>query len=938
MNNVQNQVIEHVMTQISGDTAVDEGRLDVIIKACAVMVESLSGVKLSSQEVTEIRNELHNRLKIRMKTGTKLVNDHTYKAWYPDERKRGDRRYWNRYSKYMSVKMGFNKNVIDALDANTDEIMDLIGNPKIEGAFSRRGLIIGDVQSGKTATYISLLNKAADAGYHVIILLTGMIEKLRRQTQDRVDNGFSGLASKEFTKDKQSNFVGVGLIDEQISAWAITSTTGDFNKATANKVIGKLDAVNVPVIFVLKKNKSVLEKLEQWLIGFNANKATNVIDDIPMLMIDDEADNASVNTHKPDEDPTAINSCIRRLLKLFTKSSYVAFTATPYANIFIDPDSTDEMRADDLFPRDFIYALEAPSNYVGARNMYTKEGKYSYMLKDNADCENYLPIKHKKGEIPGALPQSLKEAIASFFIANAIRDLRGHNHTHRTMLINISRFIDVQKHICDQVSEYVWDVRRTVELYGSKGQEALEKPDIAFIKAVYEKHLVNLTDVQMNGERRFSWEQIQAVLYRAIAPIEVRTIHGGNAPKNLNYEQYEDGLRLIAVGGLSLSRGLTLEGLCTSYFYRNSKMYDTLMQMGRWFGYRDHYADLCQVWMSKESVQWYAHISKASDELRGKVKKMQDAGATPDEFGLGVRSDNDALIVTALNKMRSASDYERLMYLDGSMVETPYVSLKKDDIEWNLSLLKRWTQKLIDQHYEWEDEKDTVLARRTPQIFGVSKSLIVEFLNQFRVHRLNLRFPKEELLDLIVKDESKNLDEWDVAIINGGARRSENFGGRDIQLVRRAFAIKIPSQGYPAVQMSGKRARLGDVGSAQCGLTKEQKRRIEEEIISEHDIGEISNEKKISFKNADYFSSSVKRRPLLAIFPIRPDEQQGDRLTLEEERYGGIAKDNTFIGISIGIPQTGGKSPIFVKYKVNRVWIREQQELDDEEPSEETEE
>ena len=245
-------------------------------------------------------------------------------------------------------------------------------------SFLYRGLCIGDVQSGKTSTYIGLINKAADAHYRVIILLTGTIEKLRRQTQQRIDEGFIGLDSYAFTLEKDNVQVGVGAIDPNTSGWAVTSTTSDFNAATAKKIVGQLNNISAPVILVLKKNKSVLEKLERWLRFYNANKTTKKID-LPMLLIDDEADNASVNTKKDDE-VTAINKGIRKLLVLFEKANYVGFTATPYANIFIDPDTEKEMLDHDLFPRDFIYALEAPSNYIGARSIFGENAPYAYML------------------------------------------------------------------------------------------------------------------------------------------------------------------------------------------------------------------------------------------------------------------------------------------------------------------------------------------------------------------------------------------------------------------------------------------------------------------------------------------------------------------------------------------------------------------------------
>ncbi len=646
MTHNQEAIISHVLMQIKPDTIVDEATIKGYINVFKLLNP------ITGDEEEEIIRELHAKLSVRMDRGA-CIKEKDHISWYYSAKKDISPTFWDRYRTYLVKNEGFNRDVINALDSSTDEMMDLLGNPNSSMDFSRCGLVIGDVQSGKTSTYTALINKAADADYKIIILLTGTIEKLRRQTQGRLDAGFVGLDSTAFTRDKDSVYIGVGNIDPSVSGWAVTSTSSDFNTNAAKQLNGRLSGIKSPILFVLKKNKSVLEKLEQWLRIYNANPIDGKIHS-PLLLIDDEADNASVNTKKDDDTPTAINAGIRRLLKLFTRSNYVAFTATPYANIFINPDSTDEMLEDDLFPRDFIYALEAPTNYIGARTIFPDNGKHNYMIKNNDDCEFYLPEKHKKDFVPDSeLPLSLREALASFFIANAIRDLRGQQKKHRSMLINISRFIDVQNRICKQVDSYVREIQREVKNYYRTGVDALEHEGISFIKLVYDKHFSLLSDEILDEEQRFTWDEIQLALNDAISPIVVRTVNGGNAPKNLNYDECEEeGLRIIAIGGFSLSRGLTLEGLCTSYFHRNSKMYDTLMQMGRWFGYRPHYADVCQVWMTETSVEWYSYISDASDELRREVRRMRDLDLTPKEFGLGVRSDKDALLVTAINKMR----------------------------------------------------------------------------------------------------------------------------------------------------------------------------------------------------------------------------------------------------------------------------------------------
>lgn len=464
MSENQKHIIDHVSISIDPNATISEDSI-------ANLVDTFSRIyPISKEEKEEVVKSLHSRFEIRMDRGA-VVKEQDHHPWYFSAKKTINNEFWERYVSYLIKEKGFPPGVINSLDAATDEMMDLLGNPTTENDFQRRGLVIGDVQSGKTATYTALINKAADAGYGVIILLTGTIEKLREQTQKRLDEGFIGLDSTAFTQGRNQVFVGVGNYNPKISGWAVTSTVSDFRKSTAQQLIGQLSGISAPVLFVLKKNKSVLESLEQWLRLYNTSGERKISK--PMLLIDDEADNASVNT-KTDEDPTIINSGIRKLLKLFLQANYVGFTATPFANIFIDPDSNQEMLEDDLFPKDFIYALEAPSNYVGARSIFSEDGQHSYMLKSNDDCEEYIPEKHKKDFLFQELSPSLKEAIASFFIANVIRDLRGQEKTHRTMLVNISRFIAVQEQIAKVIDGFVREIQREIKNYYLIEEEALE--------------------------------------------------------------------------------------------------------------------------------------------------------------------------------------------------------------------------------------------------------------------------------------------------------------------------------------------------------------------------------------------------------------------------------------------------------------------------------
>ncbi len=832
------------------------------------------------------------------------------------------RQFWTRYSTYLYKDAGFNSDVINSIDAETDEMMDLLSDPTQQLAFQRRGLVIGDVQSGKTSTYLALMNKAADAGYHIIILLTGTIEKLRRQTQGRTDEGFVGLDSTAFNKNKDSVFVGVGNIDRSISGWAVTSTTSDFNTSTANKLSGKLSSINSPVVFVLKKNKSVLEKLEGWMRLFNRNPATGTIDS-PLLMIDDEADNASVST-KPGEDPTTINKNIRKILKLFSKASYVGFTATPFANIFIDPDSSQEMLGDDLFPRDFIYALEAPTNYIGAASIFPKEGKYHFMINDNGDCERYVPVKHKKDHVPGEIPLSLRKAVAGFVITNAIRDLRGQITKHRSMMVNVSVYVDVQKKIADQLDSYVREMQREIRNYYMMKEVALQYSSFAFLKDVYDQYY---------SKCEFEWDTVQTALWSAIAPIVVRYVNGGNAAKNLNYDENEElGLRIIAVGGYSLSRGLTLEGLSTSYFYRNTKMYDTLMQMGRWFGYRPHYEDLCQVWINQDAVDWYSYISEASDELKREVRRMQAEQKTPADFGLCVRSDDATLLVTARNKMRTAKDYTMTVSLSGNIIETPFIHMNEKVQADNLHVTRQLLESIIADGIDPVcGDKQYALADKL-QFLGVPQQYVRDFLGNYQSHTANSNFHTIELVKQITSSTDGSLDKWDIVVASGTGEKKLNVGGYSIPCVQRSFGIR-PDIG--AFQMSGSKSRLGNRSYAKGGLKKVQADKIEAGEHAEQikRFGEIRPLNQNVFFKPDFFDET--RRPLLVIYPVElkaPIEIKTNEDLQEQNAV--VNTKNVLIGVSVGIPAIKGRESKQYQYKINLVKYREIMGLDETEPDE----
>lgn len=591
------------------------------------------GLVINEADAAAVARRIETLIDVVLDAG--IVVEKGYEAWLDRRRLQIQPFYWERYRTWLGQE-GLPPAVVAEIGAGTDRVLDLLRDPHKDGSWDRRGLVVGNVQSGKTAHYTGLVAKAADAGYRVIIIIAGIHNNLRNQTQGRIDEGFIGEHRVRERSSVRRELIGVGRINPDRRPVGLTSSNQDFTKATADAMGFSFGALAEPAVFVIKKNPTTLRNLIEWLRPPVAGQTI----DAPLLLIDDEADNASINVAYSKNEISVINGRIRELLDLFGRSAYVGYTATPFANIFIDPVTEDQMVNEDLFPRSFIVSLDAPSNYLGARRVFLEEPESFLRWID--DAEDILPTRHKKDHVFVQVPDSLVDAIRAFVLTRAVRIIRGDGARHSSMLINASRFVGVQTRIRNHVVIHLEAIRDSARLHHALPEEkAITDPGIAALQRVF---FAEFADTGV------SWHDVLAQLWEASAPIKVVAVNSKSSD-NLHYDDYPKGLHVIAIGGLALSRGLTLEGLSTTYFLRNSQMYDTLLQMGRWFGYRPQYEDLCRIWIPEEVAGWYAHIAESVDELREELRRMAADGRSPEEFGLKVRSHPATLIVTARNKM-----------------------------------------------------------------------------------------------------------------------------------------------------------------------------------------------------------------------------------------------------------------------------------------------
>lgn len=857
------------------DPPPTEAQIDKVLAGMA------AGFGLSETFIGETRKLLHARYSIRMEMGKTLTSEEEHDPWLSARKAEIDPFYWNRY-RQMLIRNGWGPLVVSTLDRTTDELLDLMGNPEKDGEWKRRGLVVGDVQSGKTASYAALICKAADAGYRMVVLLTGTLENVRRQTQERLDAAFVGLDSRDFLTVGQigrKTHVGVGLIDGQRDGIVFTSRDSDFRKNAASALNISLGAVKEPVLVVSKKNASVLSRLAAWLRAKNANHAGKI--DVPLLLIDDEADNASINTKLKPGQVTAINRGIRDILGLFTRSSYVGFTATPFANIFIDPASTSDMLGDDLFPRDFIHVLEPPDNYVGMNAIFaqadpddTDDGvasDASRILIDIEDADTWLPVTHQKDQEVDWLPDSLKEALRGFLLTTTLRDLRakaGHpgkgGGIHRSMLVNVSRFTDVQNKVAAVIHTELEDIRRAVRLYGSLGpaKAAASSPEIAALADIF------ATRFALAG---FGWGEVLEALHASISPIEVQAVNQSTGAAKLDYSvaKSEPGVRVIAVGGNSLSRGLTLEGLSTSYFLRNSKMYDTLLQMGRWFGYRDGYGDLCQLWLTPDAVGWYRHITEATGELKREFARMKRRkGATPKEFGLRVRCHPDTLLITARNKMATGVDIvgaSQEVSFTGRGIESTrlYTDAKRNQA--NLKLVELFASGLASRNGmpDPSPHGGAMLWRDVP-----AKD-VADFIDEFAVHPLNHDFQGDSIADFLRDLPARQvppLEHWTVALLTSGTAGPvdiEGLPGIALQAKKRKVRV---AEKLSSILVSGKSSRVGSRRDVLHGLLPYEVKAVKEQVRRD-------NPDKKGDVEEDHFRAAMQA-PLLVIYLLRGQEKK----------------------------------------------------------------
>lgn len=780
------------------------------------------------------------------------------------------------------AKKGWDESARINIETSAFKILERLSQDT-RGRHANKGLVVGDVQSGKTANMAGLMAMAADHGYNFFIILSGVIENLRQQTSDRLYKDLNG--------DGSSN-----INWKQVNKPSIKSREPEHDIINYN--LNSSEAY----FTVSLKNSSRLKHLTKWLLQ-DKNKAKQ----LKVLVIDDEADQASINTKDIEEETSTINNLIKEIVNSqdVKAMNYIAYTATPYANVLneTDPES--------LYPKDFITVLPQSSDYIGSRKLFgiTDPDESPALDIVNLIGKEETDYIRAHDFIGTYFPKSLSASVNWFLISLAIGRILKLNMPI-SMLVHSSMKIADHRSISQHIVDYLKYLKENYDTLSTNFEKLYTEEKKALSREKFLNGMPGYTseetvmeypmwkEVKVELDKIFTLSEEEFVSHLNMCdegkPVFDNGIHLviDNSSSSSLFEEQEN-FRLvypkneedlskvpgfIVIGGNTLSRGLTLEGLSSTYFIRNTKQVDTLMQMGRWFGYRKGYELLPRIWMDEDSLHRFTEISQINEELREEIKKFSEKRILPINYALRVKnsSNHKLLRITSSNKMQSAIPKE--FNFVGFNSQTIYFKKDEKELQENLDCTQSFLNGLPDN---MEVGTSHIIWR------NVSSSIVADYFKKFNFNEHDLKMQSiPQLVEWITKNEIK-LDGWNV-VLSGkkGIRKNPDYEwdikGFETRTVKRSRLTKRSSE------------NIANIGALRTpsDLTADLKNKLQDEEKSMSKSSDI-----INIRN----KYGYDKTPLLVIYRI--DSGMTDKQSnYKEETREPLKFPKDVIGLNILIP------------------------------------
>lgn len=786
--------------QLSFGEAVNQTR-EVLALVQPDALKDLDLLVLKHEEEVQQAQKLSER-------STSFARDERARGWYTPHVRPGG--VWEGLSARMSA--GNLSGALESIDESSDSIVAHLAEPNVV-ADKRRGLVIGNVQSGKTANYAAVIAKALDEGYKLIIVMSGIHSNLRQQTQRRLERD-------------------LGTQVDRANWHRLTSADGDIGRAdikNASAIVGK----STRTLAVVKKNTKRLENLRDFLKAIDPG----TLQTTPILIIDDESDQATPDSSAEGADsPTGINQRMKEIWTLVNNGTYVGYTATPFANVFMDPASEDQ-----LYPADFLSVMPTPSNYFGAERLFglddaSVEVPDVVRYIDETELRHLSPQGGKNAQFDPQVTESLAAAIRWFIIAAAVRRTRGQSTKHSTMLVHTTHRIDPHFELRDAVRAFIEPL----------AQNALDG-DVDDFYEIFHEEMNRAAELYTGDGPAPTWPSVKEEIPNVLRTLRISVDNSSAEPsERLDYAG-DSPQTVIVIGGGTLSRGLTLEGLFVSFFTRSSNAYDTLLQMGRWFGYRQGYEDLQRIWVSRGLDSDYRFLASVESDLRVEIDRMTAAGQTPRHIGLRIKRHPGRLEITSKNKMKHtekvAVDFE------GFRLQTTVF-----DVSDPVSLINSASRAsdFLDSISGQVLPKDADRSRGPLLFAGVDAQRVLQYLEEFDVHK---RYAT--LLEDTVKWTRSKLPDtpWNVVLASGSSEERFTAAGRTVRTVSRSpLAIR---EGAPVGTEIDIRA-LMSAGDLVADLRVMDR-------VPEADTSKFTNQKQMDLRAS---RDGAAGRGLLVLYPI----------------------------------------------------------------------